>query len=44
MICALGNLQCKISREKVEPEPARDPEVHGSNPGSGSNFSLKILH
>ena len=33
IICALGNLHYKISR---------DPEVRGSNPGSGSNFSLEI--
>ena len=53
IICALGNLHYKISREKFEPEPgfeprtsgflARNPEVRGSNPGSGSNFSLEIL-
>ena len=38
-ICALGNLHYKISREKE-----RNPEVRGSNPGSGSgsNFSLEI--
>ena len=48
-------LHYKISREKFEPEPgfeprtseflarARNPEVRGSNPGSGSNFSLEIL-
>ena len=43
IICALGNLHYKISREKFEPEPARNPEVRGSNPGSGSIFSLEIL-
>ena len=32
-------LHYKISREKLEPEP----EVRGSNPGSGSSFSLEIL-
>ena len=46
-------LHYKISREKLEPEPgfepqvaerrARNPEVRGSNPGSGSSFSLEIL-
>ena len=25
------------------PPPAGNPEVRGSNPGSGSNFSLEIL-
>ena len=39
IICALGNLRYKISREKFEPEP----EVRGSNPGYDSNFSLEIL-
>ena len=47
IICALGNLQYKISREKFEPElgfePRRNPEVQGSNPGSGLNFSVEIL-
>ena len=33
------HLHYKISREKFEPEP----EVQGSNPGSGSNFSLETL-
>jgi hypothetical protein len=32
-------LHYKVSREKLEPEP----EVRGSNPGSGSRFSLEIL-
>ena len=53
IICTWGNLHYKISREKFEPEPgfepqvverrARNPEVRGSNPGSGSNFSLVNL-
>ena len=56
IICALGNLHYKISRDKFEPEPGfeppiaqvverrvRNPEVRGSNSGSGSNFSLEIL-
>ena len=52
IICALGNLHYQILREKFEPEPgfepqvgerrARNPEVRGSNPGSGSSFSLEI--
>ena len=44
-------LHYKISREKLEPDRiaqvaerrARNPEVRGSNPGSGSSFSLEIL-
>ena len=36
IICALGNLHYQISRDKFE------PEVRGSNPGSGSNFSFEI--
>ena len=32
-----------ISREKFEPEPGFEPRTSGSNPGSGSNFSLEIL-
>ena len=44
IICALGNLHYKISREKFEPERrTRNPEVRGSNPDSGSNVSLEIL-
>ena len=39
IICALGNLHYKISRER-----ARNPEVRGSNPGSDSNVSLEILY
>ena len=38
IVCALGNLHYQISREKFQPEP----EVRGSNPGSGWNFSLEI--
>ena len=58
IICTLGNLHYRISKEKFEPEPgfesrtsgflariaqvverwARNPEVRGSNPGSGSIF------
>ena len=45
IICALGNLHYKISREKFEPEPDLriSSPVRGSNSGSGSNFSLEIL-
>ena len=43
IICALGNLHYRISREKVVERRAGNPEVRGSNSGSGSNFSLEIL-
>ena len=44
IICALGNLHYKISRiAQVVERRARNPEVRGSNPGSGSNFSFEIL-
>ena len=45
IICALGNLHYQISREKFELEPGfepRNPEVQGTNPGSGSNFPVEI--
>ena len=29
IICALGNLHCKISREKFEPEPGFEPRTSG---------------
>ena len=29
--------------ENQEAQVVRNPEVRGSNPGSGSNFSLQIL-
>ena len=48
IICALENLHYKISKEKIRiaqvvERRARNPEVRGSNPGSGSNFSLEIF-
>ena len=42
IICAFGNLHYQISREEFEPELGFEPEVRGSNPGSGSNFTLEI--
>ena len=41
IICALGNLHYKIAQ--VVERGARNPEIRGSNPDSGSNFSLEIL-
>ena len=29
IICALGNLHCKFSREKFEPEPGFEPQTSG---------------
>ena len=42
-ILSLGKIYIIGSQKKnVEPELGFEPEIRGSNPGSGSNFSLEI--
>jgi hypothetical protein len=40
-VCALKNLEFRF-QEKNSNHQASDLEIRGSNPGSGSNFSLEI--